>query len=170
MLIFVLILTFSNPKNSFIVFSASSNNSLPKIMGLGGRNGLKMAQNWQKSYICQTKRTRILIFVPTVLYPHFPTRGTDLLYFQQAPIICYLKFRAQGAKIGSKLAIGYIFQTKRARVLIFVPIPTFPNPRNSFIVLSASSNNLLPREPKGAEKWPKLANGYMFQTVPYLFK
>ena len=52
-------------------------------------------------------------------------------------------------KIGSKMAQnwqnGYIIQTKRARMLIFVAIPPFSYPGSSVMAFSGTYNNSLPK-------------------------
>ena len=69
------------------------------------------------------------------------------------------------SKIGSKMAQnwqnGYIIQTKRARMLIFVAIPPFSYPGSSIMAFSGTYNNSLPKilglgVPKQAPKWPKI--------------
>ena len=100
--------------------------------------GSKMAQNWQNCYIFQTKRARMLIFVPIPIFSN--PRNSFIAYSASSNN----SLPKMGSKMAQNWQNGYIFKSNWAILLIFVPIPTISNQGSSFVANSGTYNNLLP--------------------------
>ena len=97
-----------------------------------------MAQNWQNGSTFQTKRARMLIFVPI---PIFSNPRTSFIAYSASSNNSLPKM---GSKMAQNWQNGYIFKSNWAILLIFVPIPTISNQGSSFVANSGTYNNLLP--------------------------
>ena len=157
MLIFVPIPLFSNPLSPFMIVSNILNYRLPQNWALGAPKWVPKPPKRGKMTIYPKLKGLECSFL--LLSHHFFT--------PPSPIIGYPQIWHQGHQNGSqnppKGQNDHIFETKKTRVLFFVPIPPFSNTQSSFIIVSNIPNYRLPQNwALGPQNWP--------QTHPKLVK